>query len=187
MKKRIINIGLITAFICFVICFLIIKNRESSPKEIVKISELLSQESEEVKDSSVTDSEKDTHNVASKYDIDKRIEQESVVTVKQYNEVDGSVVCEIKAPDIYSYVMDNIDTIYAQTEDETYEYIVSYLESRDYKLRTVEITVNAAMQDDKYIIDDMSFEFQDAIHGGLDTLMTELVIIGLQEESVEEN
>ncbi len=180
MMKKVIICSVIIVCTC-ILGFLFFRSRNSTSLEIVRISELIDQEEQEfdsaVGESTINEKAADDK----KYDIVKRIEEVSEINIKNYNEKDGTATCEIKAPNLYTYVMDNLDDISAQSDEEAYLGIIEYLNSGDYATKVTEITAYATIEDNKLIIDDTSFEFQDAFHGGINSLMTDLVIFGLNE------
>ena len=187
MKKAIaIVCSIIAVLIACVGCFMYFRNSNSvSDWEIVKLSELYINEEGDLPDistSSVSQSEAENDK---QYDIDKKIEEVSEIRIIDYKEDEGTAVCDIKAPDIYSFVVGNIDVIDEQSDEETYDYLCSYLDNGDYKIRRSKITVDAIVDNNILIIDDTSYEFQDAIHGGINSLMTDFLINGLNDMSKE--
>ena len=71
-----------------------------------------------------------------------------------------------------------------------FSFIKSYLDSGEYKVRSSEVIARAMYKDGVLVIDDTSYEFQDALHGGANSLLTDLMILtldGIEEERGNKN
>ena len=149
-------------------------NNDLTNYEFIRLSEY--NEKNVTKEDSVSGT-----NEEQQYAFDKKIEELSTIKVVSYNNNDGTAICIIHAPDMYNYIMEKIDTIADQTDTETYELITKKMTEKDVKIRETEVVVNVLELDGSLILDDTSFEFQDAIHGGMNSVLTELIIKSIEE------
>ncbi len=116
------------------------------------------------------------------YDLDAQIASMADVQVKgKYKKNDQTVVCEITAPDVYSYMMNNVDELNKLETKELYENILAYAKSEDCAKRTVEVEVPATYEDGKLVIDTNSVKYQDAVNGGMNSALTELYMKVIDE------
>ena len=123
------------------------------------------------------------------YDLDTQVANKAKVEFKEkYNKNSETVTCTVTAPDVYSYMMNNIDTLVELGEEDLYNNVLEYIKKEDCPTRTKEIELPVVYQDDKLIADTSSFEYQDAIHGGMNSAITELYILSIQslEKSFEQ-
>lgn len=119
-----------------------------------------------------------------KYDLDAQIASMADVQVKGiYKKKDQTVVCKITAPDIYSYMMDNVDELNKLETKELYENILVYAQSEECAKRTVEVEVPATYENGKLVVDTSSVKYQDAVNGGMNSALTELYIKVVDEMS----
>ena len=116
------------------------------------------------------------------YDLDAQIASMADVQIKgKYKRTDETVVCKITAPDVYSYLMNNIDELNHLEAEELYKKVLEYVKSADCTSRTVEVEVPATYEDGKLIVDTDSVIYQDAVNGGMNSALTEIYITIIRE------
>lgn len=122
-----------------------------------------------------------------KYDLDVQVASFSKTEIiGKYDEDSTSVTCKVTAPDVYSYLMDNMESLMDMETEELYQDIMTYIQSEECKMRTVEIEVPAELQGDKLVIDTTSVKYQDAINGGMNSALTEIYVLWFMEMEKEE-
>lgn len=159
-----------------------------------KVEVVLPDESETVtvnKDFSTSESRKDFEKFITgesqddeepKYDLDVQVANFSKTEIiGKYNKDSTSVICKVTAPDVYSYLMDNMEILMDMETEELYQNIMVYIQSEECGMRTVEIEVPAELQGDKLVIDTTSAKYQDAINGGMNSALTEIYVLWFME------
>lgn len=159
-----------------------------------KVEVVLPNESETVtvsNDFSTSESRKDFEefitgesqdNEESKYDLDVQVASFSKTEIiGKYDKDSTFVTCKVTAPDVYSYLMDNMESLMDMETEELYQDIMAYIQSEECKMRTVEIEVPAELQGDKLVIDTTSAKYQDAINGGMNSALTEIYVLWFME------
>lgn len=116
------------------------------------------------------------------YDLEKELSALSTVKFKgSYDKDSSSVVCEIQSPDIYSFLMDNMDSMMELDENELYIKIIEYAQKKDCPTRKVEVELPAHFENEKLVVETDSFEYQDAVTGGVNSALTEIYLKALEE------
>lgn len=116
------------------------------------------------------------------YDLDTRIEElADIEFVGDYNKNSTFVKCRISAPDVYTYITDNFDSLINMDSESLYNEIVGYIKDEKCPIRNVEVELSAVYDNNQLVVDTTSFEYQDAIHGGLNSALTEFYIQGISE------
>lgn len=123
------------------------------------------------------------------YALDLELEQLANVEVKgRYNQNSETITCEITAPDMYTYVMNKVDILAEMDTEQLYEELLRYASDDTSSKRVIELELPVEYYDEKLYVDTSSFEYQDAVRGGLNSAMTELFIQSIKsmEERVME-
>lgn len=115
-------------------------------------------------------------------DLERELSALSKIKFKgRYDKDSTSVICEIKAPDLYSYMTEHMDSLMELSEDDLYSNILEYAKSKDCPERKVEIELPAHFEDEKLIVDTNSFAYQDAVCGGINSALSEIYVQIIQE------
>ena len=105
-----------------------------------------------------------------KYDLDMQVADLSTIET-----------CKISAPDVYNYLMDNMESLMYMETEELYQNILMYIQNEKCKMRTVEIEIPVELQEDKLVLDTTSAKYQNAISGGMNSALTEIYILWYTE------
>lgn len=117
-----------------------------------------------------------------KYDLDMQVADLSTIEIiGKYDKNSTSVTCKISAPDVYNYLMDNMESLMYMETEELYQNILMYIQNEKCKMRTVEIEIPVELQEDKLVLDTTSAKYQDAISGGMNSALTEIYILWYTE------
>lgn len=103
-------------------------------------------------------------------------EKANIVFNKDYKKDSKLVTCTITAPDVYSYIINNIEELSLLTEEELYNTLLGYFSNNNYETRQVTIEVPVEYKERKLIVDTNVFEYKDAISGGMYTALNEVYI-----------
>lgn len=103
-------------------------------------------------------------------------EKANIVFNKDYKKDSKLVTCTITAPDVYSYIINNIEELSLLTEEELYNTLLEYFGNNNYETRQVTIEVPVEYKEGKLIVDTNVFEYKDAISGGMYTVLNEVYI-----------
>ena len=107
--------------------------------------------------------------------LEEEIEKKTEVTIENgYNQDTGTVTCKINAPDIYSYFQEHEEELMAIEEEQLLNKILLDMEDNNFPIREVSIELPAKVTDGKIIVDTSTYEYQDAVVGGLYSYLTEL-------------
>lgn len=116
------------------------------------------------------------------YDLDVQVAKFATTEIiGTYNKNSTSVTCKVTAPDVYSYLMNNMDLIEQLEIEELYQNILLYIQNEECDKRTVEIEVPAELQGNKLVIDTTYPKYQDAVNGGMNSALTEIYVLWLLE------
>ena len=116
------------------------------------------------------------------YDLDVQVEKIATTEiVGEYDKESTSVICKVTAPNVYQYLMDNMQMLNELEVEELYQTIMQYIQSEECEKRIVEVELPAQLQDGKLVVDATTVEYQDAIHGGMNSALTEIYILFLSE------
>lgn len=116
------------------------------------------------------------------YDLDVQVEKLATTEIiGEYDKESTSIICKVTAPNVYQYLMDNMQTLNELEVEELYQTIMQYIQSEECEKRIVEVELPAQLQDGKLVVDATTVEYQDAIHGGMNSALTEIYILFLLE------
>lgn len=121
--------------------------------------------------------------------LDKKLESMAEVEVKgKYDKNSETVTCVVTSVDLYTYVMDNMDELAALESEQLYDHLIQYASEEDSPKISTELEVPVEYYEEKLYADTSSFEYQDAIHGGLNSALTEMFILSIEamEEAIGE-
>lgn len=114
------------------------------------------------------ESSKDPIYTENPYDLESYISALSSVEVTGfYTPKSSTVKCKVTAPDVYDYLIEHKDTIFAKETDEIYQEVVEYLSSENCPVRESEITLSARYKNGTLYADINTIEYKDAVSGGL--------------------
>lgn len=117
-----------------------------------------------------------------KYDLDIQVASFSKTEIiGEYDKDSKFVTCKVTAPDVYSYLIENTESLINMETEELYQNIMAYIQSKECKMRTAELEVPAKMQGNKLVIDTTSAKYQDAINGGMNSALTEIYVLWFME------
>ena len=91
------------------------------------------------------------------------------------------VKCSITAPNLYDYMSHNIDDLMRLDEEDLYQRILTYIQSENVQMRTVEVNLRIVEEENQKFIDTDNFEYQDALLGGLNSFMTDIYVAALED------
>ena len=98
-----------------------------------------------------------------------------------YNSETGTVLCQINAPDIYSYFQTHENDLMEMDEEQLLATVKEAIGNEEFPRKEETIELPAEVIDGKVVVDNNSYDYQDAVTGGLYTYLTELYEKALQE------
>ena len=115
-------------------------------------------------------------------DLDLQLEQlADIKVIGKYSEKSKTVTCVITAPDLYTYIVGNMDALSKLDTEQLYEVLLDYaIDDKSPQIET-ELELPVEYYNEKLYVDTSSYEYQDAIHGGLNSALTELFIQSINE------
>lgn len=189
MKKKLIAIFSIIAVI-LVIAGLYIKSIMVQPTLSSNL-EFQSEEDSEIVDSQIQNDWNEYIEVfgnqsesseSSTYSLDKEIQAYATVEyVGFYTKNSDTVKCRVTAPDLNTFIISNEEQLMQLEQEELYARLIEYIHDPESVSTTVELELPAASIDGQLVVASESFEFQDAIHGGLYSAMTQIYIQAFNE------
>lgn len=116
------------------------------------------------------------------YDLNVQVEKLATTEIiGKYGKDSTFVSCEITAPDVYSYLMNNMEILNELDTEQLYQNIMEYIKEEECPQRKVKVDIPAEYKDGKLVVDTESFEYQDAVTGGMNSALTELYLLWLTE------
>lgn len=116
------------------------------------------------------------------YKLDEEIvKYSSVEFIGSYTKKSDVVKCRITAPNIHDYIMENEDQLLQLDTEEIYSQLINYVQESNFQMMTTDLDLTATYINKQLVVSSESFEFQDAIHGGLYSAMTEIYIQAFNE------
>ena len=93
----------------------------------------------------------------------------------------GKITCVIDALDVKSYLDDHEDELIILEEKQLIDTILSAIEEEDFPRKKVSLELSAIYENGKIIVDNKSFEYEDAVLGGLYSYLTDVYSKALEE------
>lgn len=108
--------------------------------------------------------------------LNRVYEQTEIDIIGSYTKNSELVEVNVVAPDIYGYVMDNLDILMNLEEEVLHDHIMEYIDNPDSPRREENIKLHAEFINDTLVVNTDTFEYQDAISGGLHSVMTDIYV-----------
>ena len=116
------------------------------------------------------------------YALDKELTKFAEVKVKgSYSKNSETITCVVKAPNLYDYLLNNMEELSRLDDDQLYAQLLEYASDSTTPTLETEVEIPVVYADGKLCADTSSFEYQDAVAGGLHSAMTELFIQSIKD------
>ncbi len=117
----------------------------------------------------------ETDETEEKYDLESKIIEKATIEFQEgYDKNSKTITCVITAPDVYSYIIDNEEMLLPLETEALYQTILDQFEGDAYAVRTVEVELPVAYQNGTLIVDTDSYEYKDAVSGGMYSALTDV-------------
>lgn len=103
----------------------------------------------------------------------------------KYSKKSTAVTCTFETADVYQYILENSEELMKMDEKKLYDSILDYAKDENSPRRTVTVELPAHFEEGKLVVETDSFEYQDAVTGGVNRALSELYAQILQEELSE--